>query len=112
MLISWGYTKMLLCAKWYVAPSLITKTIYKQIADELLYKTKWYLLSKYKSRIQTSDFKESRVSEYWSYDTPSSLMCNHNYINLIKYTINFSEVQELLYDLNETKHQLVSMQVK
>ena len=34
-------------------------------------------------------------------------MCN--YINLIKYTINFLEVQELLYDLNETKHQLVSM---
>ena len=57
---------MLLCAKWYVAPSLMTKTIklYKQIADELLYKTQWYLLSKYKSRIQTSDFKESRVSEY------------------------------------------------
>ena len=57
---------MLLCAKWYVAPSLMTKTIYlyKQIADELLYKIQWYLLSKYKSRIQTSDFKELRVSEY------------------------------------------------
>ena len=55
---------MLLFAKWYVAPSLMTKTIYKQIADELLYKTQWYLLSKYKSRIQTSDFKESHVSEY------------------------------------------------
>ena len=36
----------------------------------------------------------------------------HNYIILIKYTINFLEVQELLYALNETKHQLVSMQVK
>ena len=55
---------MLLFAKWYVAPSLMTKTIYKQIADELLYKTQWRLLSKHKSRIQTSDFKESRVSEY------------------------------------------------
>ena len=55
---------MLLCAKWYVAPSLMTKTIYKQIADDLLYKTQWYLLSKYKLRIQTSDFKESRVSKY------------------------------------------------
>ena len=55
---------MLLFAKWYVAPSLMTKAIYKQIADELLYKTQWYLLSKYKSWIQTSDFKESSVSEY------------------------------------------------
>ena len=55
---------MLLCAKWYVAPSLMTKTIHKQIADELLYKTQWYLLSKYKSQIQTSDFRELRVSEY------------------------------------------------
>ena len=64
MLISLGYTKMLLFAKLYVAPSLMTKTIYKQIADELLYKTQWHLLSKYKLRIQTSDFKESCVSEY------------------------------------------------
>ena len=55
---------MLLCAKWYVAPSLMAKTIYKQIADELLYKAQWYLLSKYTPRIQISDFKESRVSEY------------------------------------------------
>ena len=61
-------------------------------------------------QIQTFDFKESGASEYWSYDTPGSLMCN--YINLIKYTINFLEVQKLLYDLNETKHQLVSMQDK
>ena len=36
----------------------------------------------------------------------------HNYINLIKHTIIFLQVQELLYDLNETKYQLVSMQVK
>ena len=28
-------------AKWYVAPTVMTKTIYKQIADELLYKTQW-----------------------------------------------------------------------
>ena len=55
---------MLLFAKWYVAPSLMTKTTYTQIADELLYKTQWHLLSKYKSRIQTSDFKELCVSEY------------------------------------------------
>ena len=55
---------MLLCAKWYAAPSLMTKTIHKQIAEDLLYKTQWYLLSKYKSWIQTSYFKELRVSEY------------------------------------------------
>ena len=40
------------------------KIIYEQIADELLYKTQWYLLNKYKSWIQTSDFKELHVSEY------------------------------------------------
>ena len=55
---------MLLFTKWYVASSLMTKTTYKQIADELLYKIQWYLLSRYKSRIRTSDFKESSVSEY------------------------------------------------
>ena len=37
---------MLLCAKWYVAASAMTKTIYQQIAEESFYKIQWYLLGR------------------------------------------------------------------
>ena len=55
--------------------TITTKTLYQQIAEELLYKIKWYLLQEYNSQIQTFDFKKSHASEYSSHDTLGSLMC-------------------------------------